>query len=135
MPNLFLSWPAERKEDSEKKGTGRIIKSATVHPDSLTGNAERVLASLLLDGQALTKQEKEERGGATKEISQLCFCVGSLFFSVTFEPLTPLTNHKKTPLHHRGKKRRTSLMNFVAAKTTFSRTERSVLCFLPLYLF
>lgn len=69
MPNLFLLGPAERKKGrkgekkEKKKRTGSIVKSATVHRDSLTGNAERGsgLWLLLLDGQVLTKQEKEER--------------------------------------------------------------------------
>lgn len=64
LPNLFLLGPAERKKGRKgKKRTGRIAKSATVHRDSPTGNAERSsgLWLLLLDGQVLTKQEEEER--------------------------------------------------------------------------
>lgn len=104
LPNLFLPGPAERKAEKKRKEekkkkekrTGRVVKSATVHPDLLTGNAES-LWLLLLDGQALTKQEEEERGNTLelweeekKEISQPCFCFlcfFSLSVSVTFETL------------------------------------------------
>lgn len=63
---------------------------------------------LLLDGQALTKQEKEERGGATatEKISQLCFCVGSLFFQwhlrLWHYRLTTRTHHCTTKGRREG---------------------------------
>lgn len=70
MPNLFLPGPAERKAERRRRGkkkkkrTGRIVKSATVHPDSLTGNAEERFWPLVVTaGWTSTDKTREEGEG------------------------------------------------------------------------
>lgn len=68
MPNLFLPGPTERKTERKKGGKrkkdGQNSKeSATVHPDSLTGNAERFWPLVVTAGWTSTDKT---RGGREK---------------------------------------------------------------------
>lgn len=50
---------AERKK--KKKRTGRIVKSATVHRDSLTGNAERFWPLVVTAGWTSTDKTRKKK--------------------------------------------------------------------------
>lgn len=60
LPNLFPPWPAERSQKRGRKRTSRIVKSATVHRDSLTGNAERFWPLVVTAGWTSTDKTREE---------------------------------------------------------------------------